>query len=84
MPKGIFYGDQRLANLVNFEVSIFRRINTVLALCAAAEDDQDICSSNLDSLSLIGHIAARAAAKRELADEAPRHNSANRVRIDCN
>lgn len=22
MPKGIFYGDQRLANLVNFEVSL--------------------------------------------------------------
>ncbi|MEA5422612.1 hypothetical protein, partial [Synechococcus sp. CCY9202] len=29
MPKGIFYGDQRLANLVNFEVSLRRRKPTV-------------------------------------------------------
>ena len=63
---------------------MFRGINAALAPCAAAEDDQDICSRNLDSLSLIGHIVARTEAKRELANEAPGYNSADRVPIDCN
>jgi hypothetical protein len=61
---------------------MFRGINAALAVCAAAEDNQGICSCKLDSLSLIEHIVASTAAKRELADEAPRYNSANRVRID--
>ena len=55
---------------------MLRGINAALAPCPTAEDSQDICSSNLDSLSLIGHIAASTAAKRVLADETlPRHNS---------
>ena len=64
---------------------MFREINAALATCATAEDNKDICSSNLDSLSLISYIAASPTAKMELADETlPRHNSTNRVRVDFN
>ena len=62
MPKGIFYGDQRLANLVNFEVSIrsfFKRKAWNLRPLLMNSNKISIFVSKLDKLDCIhaNHIS---------------------------